>query len=153
MNLPCPFIFPSINSSICHSVHPHQINFHRSFFKNCKGYKVETWYIHTQWVDLLCLLESGAKAHKSLSYNSWYESCKVETWYTHGHLADVLPESGPRIYNFWELHPLIAFTICQLWKIFAALFPRTVRVTKLHYENMPIQIYRNFHVQKLKIFR
>ena len=30
-----------------------------TFLKNCKGYKVETWYTHGQWVDVSCILESG----------------------------------------------------------------------------------------------
>ena len=30
---------------------------------------------------------------------------------------------------------------------------RKLRQVNMHYENMPIQIYRNFHLQKLKIFR
>ena len=38
-------------------------NFCHTFLKNCKGYKVETWYIHGQWVDVLCLPESGQRAH------------------------------------------------------------------------------------------
>ena len=29
----------------------------------------------------------------------------------------------------------------------------TERFLQFHYENMPIQIYRNVHLQKLKIFR
>ena len=27
------------------------------------------------------------------------------------------------------------------------------RTVSIHYENMPIQIYKKFHIQKLKIFR
>ena len=46
----------------------YQINFHRTLLKNCKGYKVETWFTHTQWVDVSCILESGARAHNSCSY-------------------------------------------------------------------------------------
>ena len=29
-------------------------NFCHTFLKNCKGYKVETWYTHGQWVDVIC---------------------------------------------------------------------------------------------------
>ena len=42
-------------------------NFHHIFLKNCKGYKVETWYKHGQWVDVLCIPESGPRAHNSWS--------------------------------------------------------------------------------------
>ena len=48
---------------------------------------------------------------------------------------------------------------CQSRQLFSILrkmsFWKHSRGAKLvkHYENMPIQIYRKFHLQKLKIFR
>ena len=36
-----------------------------TFLKNCKGYKVETWYTHGQWVDVLCVPELGPRVHNS----------------------------------------------------------------------------------------
>ena len=35
---------------------PLRKHFRHTFLKNCKGYKVETWYTHGQWVDILCIL-------------------------------------------------------------------------------------------------
>ena len=34
-------------------------NLRHTFLKSCKGYKVEIWYTHGQWVDVLCKPESG----------------------------------------------------------------------------------------------
>ena len=34
-------------------------NFCCTFLKNCKGNKVETWYTHGQWVDVLCFRNQG----------------------------------------------------------------------------------------------
>ena len=33
--------------------------FHHTFLRNCEAYKVETWYTHGQWVDVLCIPEPG----------------------------------------------------------------------------------------------
>ena len=44
----------AINEKLCHT-----------FLKNCKGYKVETWYTHGQWANVLCIPESGPRAHNS----------------------------------------------------------------------------------------
>ena len=41
--------------------------FCHTFLKNCKGYKVETWYTHGQWADILCIPESEPRAHNSWS--------------------------------------------------------------------------------------
>ena len=30
-----------------------------TFLKNCKGNKIETWYTHGQWVDVLCFRNQG----------------------------------------------------------------------------------------------
>ena len=38
-------------------------NFRHIFLKNCMGYKVESWCTHGQWVDVLCIRESGPRAH------------------------------------------------------------------------------------------
>ena len=40
-------------------------NFHHTFLKNCKGYKVETCYTHGQWIDVFCIPEQGPMARKS----------------------------------------------------------------------------------------
>ena len=32
------------------------------FLTVCKGYKVETWYTHEQWADVLCIPKSGPRA-------------------------------------------------------------------------------------------
>ena len=37
--------------------------FCHTFLKNCKDYNVETLYTHGQWVHVLCVLESGPRAH------------------------------------------------------------------------------------------
>ena len=42
--------------------------FRHTFLKNCKGYKVETWCTHGQWVNGLCKPESGPRAHNFSSY-------------------------------------------------------------------------------------
>ena len=42
-------------------------NFRHTFLKNFKAYKVETWYTHGQWVDVLCIPESGPRAHLELN--------------------------------------------------------------------------------------
>ena len=34
-------------------------NFCRTFLRNCEAYKVDTWYTHGQWVDVLCIPQSG----------------------------------------------------------------------------------------------
>ena len=34
-------------------------NFCHTFLRNCKVYKVETWYTSGQWVDVLCTLEQA----------------------------------------------------------------------------------------------
>ena len=47
---------------------PFTKNFGHTFPKNCKGYKVETWYTNGQWADVLCIPESGPRAHNSWSY-------------------------------------------------------------------------------------
>ena len=46
---------PSFLPSFC----PVIINFCTIFLKNCKDYKVKTWYTHTQWVDVTCIPEEG----------------------------------------------------------------------------------------------
>ena len=63
----------SFHHSVRHSflLSNSQINFHCTFLKNCNGYKVETWYTHTQWVDVLCILESGPRAYNSKSIKFW----------------------------------------------------------------------------------
>ena len=33
--------------------------FRHTFLRNCKAWKVETWYTHGQWADVSCLPESG----------------------------------------------------------------------------------------------
>ena len=33
--------------------------FRHTFLRNCEAYKIETWYVHGQWADVWCLLESG----------------------------------------------------------------------------------------------
>ena len=38
-------------------------NFLHTFLKNYKGYKIETWYTYAWWVDVLCIPESGPRAH------------------------------------------------------------------------------------------
>ena len=38
-------------------------SFQLFFLKNCKGNKVETWYRHGQWVNVLCIPELGPRAH------------------------------------------------------------------------------------------
>ena len=38
-------------------------------------------------------------------------------------------------------------------RLFQNSFLSSGKVSARHYENMPIQIYRKFHLQKLKIFR
>ena len=45
--------------------------FCRTFLKNCKGNKVETWYIHVygKWVDILCIPESEPRAHILMELN------------------------------------------------------------------------------------
>ena len=44
-------------------------NFHHTFLKNCKGYKVETWYTHGQWVDVSCVYLNRARGPKLLKVN------------------------------------------------------------------------------------
>ena len=34
--------------------------FHHTFLRNCEAQKVETWCTHGQWVDVLCIPESGS---------------------------------------------------------------------------------------------
>ena len=41
--------------------------FFRTFLKNCKGNKVETWYIHGERVDVSSISESQPRAHNSWS--------------------------------------------------------------------------------------
>ena len=41
--------------------------FCHTFLNCCKGYKVETWYTHGQWADVLCIPKSGPRAHNSWS--------------------------------------------------------------------------------------
>ena len=41
-------------------------HFCRTFLKNYKGNKVETWYTYGQWIDISCIPESGPRA-----YTSW----------------------------------------------------------------------------------
>ena len=67
-------VLPSFLPSICHPIHPHQTNFRHTFLKNCKGYKVETVplanYTHTQWADVLYILESG-QGPMVFGHGSW----------------------------------------------------------------------------------
>ena len=55
------------------------------------------------------------------------------------------------IYNdhLWSFFNTI-FTILFQYK--KACLANTLIVLNFHYENTPIQIYRKFHLQKLKIF-
>ena len=92
------FVLPfrhSVRLSFQSSVLPssYQIYFRRAFLKSCKGCKVETWYTHTQWVDVSCILESGVTSLDRFNHLPLmkkfgdrflrnYESCKLETWYT-----------------------------------------------------------------------
>ena len=46
---------------------PSMKNISYTFLKNCKGNKVETWYTHGEWLDVLCIPESGPGSHKSWS--------------------------------------------------------------------------------------
>ena len=60
----CPSFLPSVHFSD---------KFRRTFLNYCKGYKVETCYTHTQWVDVSCIPESGARAPNSWSsFNRFY---------------------------------------------------------------------------------
>ena len=40
-------------------------NFRYTFLKNCNSYKVETLYTHGHGADVLCIPESGPRAHNS----------------------------------------------------------------------------------------
>ena len=93
-----PIYLLELHPLIVFTILPLMKNFCHTFLKNYKGFKVETWYTHGQWADVLCVSKSGPRAHKSLDrfYNlpkmknfhdrflMSYESSKVETWYTHG---------------------------------------------------------------------
>ena len=46
---------------------PSMKHFRQPFLKNCKGFKIETWYTHGQRVDVLYIPESGPRAHNSWS--------------------------------------------------------------------------------------
>ena len=39
------------------------MKFFVTFLKNCKGYNVEASYTHVQWGYVLCIPESGPRAH------------------------------------------------------------------------------------------
>ena len=41
-------------------------NFCHPFLRNSEAYKAETWYTYGQWVDVLCILESGCCSYSSL---------------------------------------------------------------------------------------
>ena len=93
------------------------------FLRNYENSKVETWYTHGQWADVLYLSESGPRAYNSWIFTSldrfynlplmknfhhtflkYFKCNKVETWYTHGQWVDVscIQESGPRAHNSWS---------------------------------------------------
>ena len=67
-------------------------SFLHTFLKKSKGYKVETWYKHGQWVDVLCVPESGLRAHN----------------------FKLNPVVGFTIYHQWKLF-IIDFS--ELWKL------------------------------------
>ena len=52
-----------VTSFIGFTILPLMKYFCHTFLRNCK---VETWYTHGQWTDVLCITESGPNAH-----NSW----------------------------------------------------------------------------------
>ena len=74
----------SFRHSIRHSFPPpnHQINFHHTFLKNCKGYKIETRYTHTQWVDLLCIRGQGPITLGVTSLSRFYNLPLMKTFVT-----------------------------------------------------------------------
>ena len=68
-----PSFLSSFLPSIRQPIHPHQTNFRRTFLKNCKGYKVETWYPwHTTHIPsglMYCIYWNQAKGLWVLEFN------------------------------------------------------------------------------------
>ena len=54
--------------------------------------------------------------------------------------------------SIFEIWSCIRIT-CEVSPVFSTDLSKAISLLQLHYENMPIQIYRKFHFQKLKIFK
>ena len=85
----------------------HQI-FDTFFFRNCEAWKVETWFICGQWVDVSCIPESGCCYYLSLYFSffflSNFQTLKIFVPLFSGTVRPRRLKIGTHVDNGWLYH-------------------------------------------------